>query len=206
MSAAPGSDPGPIFLISLALSLQDRPAHSKMVFCASTKTAFSFHWPYRLTVRTPDSQSGNPGSIPGRVTKLKLRSKMAGNTNLQEVLNSLEVDCDHIQYGFTTTNAGNHTDSKEIIATFWEDEGQTIVATVDFLEESKIPYDGPFAKLSIKVHTSLELVGLTAALSTKLTEEGISANVIAAYFHDHIFVQYTNKDQAIKALLTLKDS
>ena len=26
-------------------------------------------WPYRLAVRTPGSHPGNPGSIPGRVTK-----------------------------------------------------------------------------------------------------------------------------------------
>ena len=29
------------------------------------------YWPYRLTVRTSAFQAGNPGSIPGRVTKEK---------------------------------------------------------------------------------------------------------------------------------------
>src|SRR5579862_814545 len=31
-------------------------------------------WRYRLGVRTPDSQSGNPGSIPGTATKLSLHT------------------------------------------------------------------------------------------------------------------------------------
>jgi hypothetical protein len=50
------------------------------------------------------------------------------------------------------------------------------------------------------VHSSLETVGLTAAFSTKLGEHGISANVIAGYYHDHIFVQSDLAKSAIDAL------
>jgi hypothetical protein len=41
----------------------------------------------------------------------------------------------------------------------------------------------------LTVHSSLEAVGLTAAVARKLALHGISANVVAAYYHDHIFVQ-----------------
>jgi hypothetical protein len=43
-------------------------------------------------------------------------------------------------------------------------------------------------------------VGLTAAVSAKLATKGISANVIAAYYHDHIFVQSTKAEIALSAL------
>ncbi|MEH6453460.1 MAG: ACT domain-containing protein, partial [Psychromonas sp.] len=37
----------------------------------------------------------------------------------------------------------------------------------------------------------------------KLASHGISANVIAAYYHDHIFVQAEKADQALLALKEL---
>jgi hypothetical protein len=46
-------------------------------------------------------------------------------------------------------------------------------------------------------------VGLTAAVSAALTREGISANVIAAYYHDHIFVPEADAERALDALRAL---
>jgi hypothetical protein len=43
-------------------------------------------------------------------------------------------------------------------------------------------------------------VGLTAAVSAKLVEYGITANVFAAYYHDHIFVHAERAEQALIAL------
>jgi len=49
----------------------------------------------------------------------------------------------------------------------------------------------------------LDAVGLTAAFSKALTEVNISANVIAGYYHDHIFVAKRDEDKAMKALIGL---
>jgi hypothetical protein len=59
----------------------------------------------------------------------------------------------------------------------------TIVATKEYIQQQDIAYVGTYAKLTIEVHTSLELVGLTAALANALAQNQISANVIAAYYH-----------------------
>jgi len=53
------------------------------------------------------------------------------------------------------------------------------------------------------VHSSLEAVGMTAALAKALTEAGISANVVAAYHHDHIFVPWARRHDALAALEAL---
>ena len=47
-----------------------------------------------------------------------------------------------------------------------------------------------FKLITLTVHSSLKSVGLTAAVTSKLAEYEISANVVAAYYHDHIFVPY----------------
>lgn len=131
---------------------------------------------------------------------------MSGQTNLNDVLKSLDISCDGIEYGFANIKADGFPQSADIIGTFSEKEGLTIIASVIYLRENNIQFDGPYAKLTIEVHTSLQLVGLTAVLSKQLAENGISANVVAAYYHDHIFVQYEHRQKAIELLYKLKDS
>jgi len=46
---------------------------------------------------------------------------------------------------------------------------------------------------------------MTAAMTTALREAGISANVVAAYFHDHIFVPADKVAQAISTLNALSN-
>jgi len=55
------------------------------------------------------------------------------------------------------------------------------------------------------VHSSLEAVGLTAAFSSALGEAGISCNVLAGYFHDHLLVPAAEAGNAIDVLLGLRD-
>ncbi|MGO1283064.1 MAG: ACT domain-containing protein [Psychrobacter sp.] len=91
----------------------------------------------------------------------------------------------------------------EPIATFKEPEGLTLVLTKHKAEEAGLNYEGVFQQITLTVHSSLDTVSLTAAVSTKLTSKGISANVIAAYYHDHIFVSNDKAEQALSALKEL---
>jgi len=59
---------------------------------------------------------------------------------------------------------------------------------------------GEWARISLGVHSSLEAVGLTATLSSRLAEAGISANIVAALHHDHLFVPWDRKDEALALL------
>lgn len=86
------------------------------------------------------------------------------------------------------------------VATVREREGLTLVLPVTEAEQAGFAYDGKYRQITLEVHSSLCAVGLTAAFATKLTEYGISANVIAGYYHDHIFVPTDKAEQAMLAL------
>ena len=85
-----------------------------------------------------------------------------------------------------------------------EDEGTTVVATVAEAEHRGWPTDFRAAWLTIEVHSSLDAVGLTAAMSRVLTEHNIPCNVLAGYHHDHLLVPLDLADRAITALESLR--
>jgi len=86
------------------------------------------------------------------------------------------------------------------IGSFIEEEGLTLIITKDNAQKYDIPYEGIFKLISLTVHSSLEAVGLTAGISAKLAAHAISANVVAAYYHDHIFVPIQDAEKALEAL------
>jgi hypothetical protein len=80
-------------------------------------------------------------------------------------------------------------------ATVAEAEGLTVVAPLALLGEGQ-----PWARISLTVHSDLAAVGLTAAFATALGSEGISCNVIAGVHHDHLFVPWDRRQDAMSAL------
>ena len=59
------------------------------------------------------------------------------------------------------------------------------------------------ARITLKIHSSLEAVGLTAAVLQALASEAISANVVAGFYHDQIFVSQTSAERAMACLTLL---
>ncbi|CAI7603382.1 unnamed protein product [Penicillium bialowiezense] len=85
-----------------------------------------------------------------------------------------------------------------------EDEGTTLVTTEALASSHgfKEPVF-PCKKISLKIHSSLEAVGLIAAISNRLKNDGISTNVVSGYFHDHIYVPKGRAEDAMRALADL---
>ena len=131
---------------------------------------------------------------------------MSGITNINELLGSMQPALIDELFVFCTVK-GQLAEYLNLapIATFVETEGLTLVLTKDTADKAGLQYEGVFLPITLTVHSSLEAVGLTAAVSTKLTSKGISANVIAAYYHDHIFVSDYKAEQALSALKELSD-
>lgn len=62
---------------------------------------------------------------------------------------------------------------------------------------------GDFARITPMVHSALDGVGLTAAVSGALAEAGIACNVVAGYHHDHLFVPWQRRGEALEVLQSL---
>jgi hypothetical protein len=87
-----------------------------------------------------------------------------------------------------------------VLALVTEAEGTTVVATVAEAERQGWPVGFRAAWLTISVHTSLEAVGLTAALAAALAAESIACNVLAGHLHDHLLVPTDRADDAVAAI------
>ena len=90
------------------------------------------------------------------------------------------------------------------IGIFHEKEGVTFILEQQDAVNKKIHYQSDYRLITLNVHSSLDAVGLTAAFSAKLAEKNISANVVTAYYHDHIFVPEEKAEQALNAILELQ--
>ncbi len=126
---------------------------------------------------------------------------MTAITDLDILLKSMSPELIEGDYVFCTVDGGL-ADYVHLnpMATFREKEGLTLVLTEEVATQAQLSFDGVFSMITLSVHSSLEAVGLTAAFATKLGSYGISANVIAGYYHDHIFVQKHKAAQAMSAL------
>ena len=127
---------------------------------------------------------------------------MTGERNLEKLLLSISPRLLDTEYVFCSFEDGHYGDYPDLepIAAFSESEGLTLVVPKSKADSRRLRYDSTFKCITLDVHSSLDAVGLTAAFSSKLAEFGISANVIAGYYHDHIFVQGKHAARAIEAI------
>ncbi|WP_077340272.1 ACT domain-containing protein [Pseudocolwellia agarivorans] len=127
---------------------------------------------------------------------------MSGEKNLTKLIASMTPVLLNDEYIFGMLEQVDYQQLSvlEPVGTFQEKEGLTVMLTKEKADQHNIGYEGVFKCITLNVHSSLDAVGLTAAVSTKLTQANISANVVAAYYHDHIFVAAKDADNALAAL------
>lgn len=128
---------------------------------------------------------------------------MTGEKDLKTLLRSMEPQHNEGEYVFCTMKTLPPIDINNIICFFKEDEGITVIIKREIADELNFKYDFVASWITLRIHSSLEAVGLTAAFSTALGAKNISCNVIAAYHHDHIFVALKDIDDAMEALKEL---
>lgn len=92
--------------------------------------------------------------------------------------------------------------AEDILASFREDEGTTLIMTRIKAEALRVPAVGCFSKITLGVYSSLQSVGLLAAVTARLAEARIPVNVVSAIHHDHLYVP---PHLARRALALLQD-
>lgn len=107
-------------------------------------------------------------------------------------------------YVFTSISPSTDISSFEPIATFREAEGLTLIVEEHQARKAELPVLFRAAWITLTVHSDLQAVGLTAAVATALSQSNISCNVVAAAFHDHIFVPVESANDALSVLQQLQ--
>ena len=127
---------------------------------------------------------------------------MNGERDREKLLASMSPELMDEEYVFCTFQNAHYGDYSDLapIAAISEPEGLTLIIPQSKADDRNFRYERTFKMITLRVYSSLDAVGLTAAFSSKLSEHGISANVIAGYYHDHIFVQSELAESAIEAL------
>ena len=115
---------------------------------------------------------------------------MSAERSLEKLLSAISPDLTAGEFVFVSFPNACYGDYAELVpvASVMEREGLTLVIHREKADERELSYDAVFRRITLSVHSDLEAVGFTAAFSRALADRGVSANVIAGYFHDHIFV------------------
>lgn len=129
---------------------------------------------------------------------------MEGEVNLQNILKNLNPLLNEGKYVYCKVDMIDEIPLSKVLFLFRETESITLVLKKEDAEELNLEFSYVASWITLEVHSSLAAVGLTAKFSQALGEAGISCNVVAAYFHDHIFVDEKDAAKAIVVLNALK--
>ena len=90
------------------------------------------------------------------------------------------------------------------IASFKEKEGWTFIFEKSVADIQGLSYRGIWSWISFGFQSDLEMVGLTANFSNALAQADIPCNVVAAFYHDHIFVPVDRAQEALTILAQIE--
>jgi hypothetical protein len=124
-------------------------------------------------------------------------------TDLNTLLASMSPELQPGVYVYASVPFGHDVGNIVPLATFREREGLTIIVEEGEALEAGITPLFRAAWITLTVHSDLQAVGLTAAFATALGRANVSCNVVAAAYHDHIFVPIESADVAMVALQQL---
>lgn len=123
------------------------------------------------------------------------------------MLAGLSPALDSEAYLFVTYPAGQHPPGNALeaaIGWFREDEGTSLIMSREMALRLGCGEGPSMRRIVLWVHSSLEGIGLTAAVAGLLAEQGIACNVVAAFHHDHLFVPADRAEEALGLLKGLE--
>ncbi|WP_189321863.1 ACT domain-containing protein [Streptomyces flaveus] len=124
---------------------------------------------------------------------------MTGESDLRKLLSGMRPTLNPGRYVFTTVEGGVPSGVTPVV-TVAEQEGLTLVVRLDEADAVGLEYEYVAGWITLRIHSALEAVGLTAAVARELADAGLSCNVVAGFHHDHLFVPYEHAAQAVAVL------
>jgi len=128
---------------------------------------------------------------------------MTGEVDLLKLIKNMKPELNPGEYVYCLVASKENAIALDPLCYFLEKEGVTVILPKEKADAMNIPYTTNCAWITLTVHSSLEAVGLTAAVSKSLTEANISCNMVAAFYHDHIFVPVKDAERAMDTLQKL---
>jgi hypothetical protein len=122
-----------------------------------------------------------------------------GLTDLRALLAALDPELDPVPKRFLhASHEKARARMADALMMFREAEGTTLIVDID---EDSLGNDRMlWARITLRVQSSLTAVGLMAAVSAALAKRGIPCNPVSAFLHDHLFVPWDRRDDALDAL------
>jgi hypothetical protein len=130
---------------------------------------------------------------------------MPGEKELDKLLKTMKPEHNPGDYVFCRVDDLAAVKISEVVLVFKEREGFTVIIKRELADLLPLEYSFVAAWITLTVHSSLEAVGLTAAFSKALADNGISCNVVAAFYHDHIFVDKKDLEKAMEVLTAFSE-
>jgi len=128
---------------------------------------------------------------------------VAGERDLERLLADLDPVLHLEVLVWCSIAPGDPVPDVSAFARIEEDEGTTLVLPEAVARQHGLAHEAPSRRIELRVHSDLAAVGLTAALSRALAADGISANVVAAFHHDHVLVPAADAEAARDTLREL---
>jgi len=126
---------------------------------------------------------------------------MSGETDLNALLARMQPELKEHPYVICTLSPDLFAALPyDPLLKFHEREGLTVILTQEQAESQGLPYEGTWAWIELRVHSSLSAVGFIAAISGRLAQHGISLNLVSAYYHDHLFIPWDSRWRAMELL------
>ncbi|MGJ7419440.1 ACT domain-containing protein [Streptomyces cinereoruber] len=129
---------------------------------------------------------------------------MNAERDLTRLLAGLRPELDPGRYVFTTVD-GPAPAGVAPVVTVTEAEGLTLVVRREEADAASLAYDYVAGRITLRVHSALDAVGLTAAVAGELAAAGMSCNVVAGFHHDHLFVEHARAEEALAVLNRLAE-
>lgn len=125
---------------------------------------------------------------------------MPGEANLARLLKDMQPELQQGKFVFLSLETFSPAIEDHAVMKFRETEGWTVIVRQEVAHT--LSADTPrWAMITLTVHSDLNAVGFLAAITKRLAEAGISVNAVSAYYHDHLFIPWEKRKQAMQILL-----